>query len=263
MIKDHPLPPKLEWIHTASVGVNLVVSPEIVASDIVVTHTRGVFEYPIAEYVLGILLMVAKDFRTTWESQRAKEWNWRLTGLLRGQTVVVIGPGAIGKEIFKMLNAVGVHVIAVGRRAVADDPVFGHIHAMDDLETLLPSADAVILCLPLTSATTGIMDKTRFSQMKRGACFINIGGGGLVDEDALIAALREGQVGTAGLDVFAVEPLPNDHPFWSMEQVFVSPHMSGDLHDWEDRTAAKYIENLGRWVEGMPLEHVIDKARFN
>ncbi|TCU32781.1 D-2-hydroxyacid dehydrogenase [Rhizobium azibense] len=264
VIRNNPLPPRLEWIHTASVGVDAVLSSDVAASQIVVTNTRGVFEYPIAEYVLGLLLMVARDFRNTTKFQRAKVWKWRATIALRGQTVVLIGPGAIGREVFTLLRAVGVKVLAVGRRQVTNDPVFGRRHSMEELEYLLPAADAVILALPLTSETAGVMNKRRFSQMKHGSSFINIGRGGLVDEDALLDALKDGQVGTAALDVFAVEPLPTDHPFWSMDQVFVSPHMSADLCGWEDCVVAKFIENLERWALGKPLENIVDKAaRFS
>lgn len=145
-----------------------------------------------------------------------------------------------------------------------DDPLFGRTHSMDELAYLLPSADAVILSLPLTSETAGVMNKRRFSQMKPGSSFINIGRGGLVDEDALLDALKDGRIGTALLDVFAEEPLPKEHPFWSMAQVFVSPHMSADLHGWRGHVAAKFIENLERWVTGQSLENVINKtSRFN
>ncbi|UVK50361.1 D-2-hydroxyacid dehydrogenase (plasmid) [Mesorhizobium sp. AR02] len=264
VIRNNPLPPKLKWIHIAGVGVDAALSSDLASSEIVVTNTRGVFEYPIAEYVLGLLLMVAKDFRNTIKFQHTKEWKKRETFALRGQTVLLIGPGAIGREIFNLLSAVGVNVIAVGRHQTMNDPLFGRRHSMDELEYLLPAADAVILSLPLTSETAGVMNKTRFSQMKPGSSFINIGRGGLVDEDALLEALKDGRIGTALLDVFAVEPLPKDHPFWSMPQVFVSPHMSADLHGWRGHVVAKFIENLERWVTGKPLENVIDKtSRFS
>ncbi|MER9801817.1 hypothetical protein NKJ36_33005, partial [Mesorhizobium sp. M0142] len=132
------------------------------------------------------------------------------------------------------------------------------------LEYLLPEADAVILSLPLISETAGVMNTTRFSQMKPGSSFINIGRGDLVDEDALLDALKDGRIRSALLDVFAVEPLPDGHPFWSMDQVFVSPHMSADLHGWRVHVVAKFIENLERWVTGRPLENVVDKTfRFS
>ncbi|RWO82083.1 D-2-hydroxyacid dehydrogenase [Mesorhizobium sp.] len=255
-----PLPSDLEWIHVGGLGVNGVVTPDVVMSDIVVTNTRGILEHPIAEYVLGIMLMIAKDFRKTIESQRLKEWNRRQTASLRGHTVVLIGPGGIGREVFTLLQLNGVKVVPVGRRAVQNDPVFGRIHSVEDLKDLLPVADTVVLSLPLTTETRRMMDESRFSQMKRGACLINVGRGGLVDESALVKALESGQVGNAALDVFTTEPLPKEHPFWCMDQVFVSPHISADVHGCEDLTVASFLENLERWVKGRPLENVVDKA---
>lgn len=264
IIRNNPLPPKLEWIHVPGIGVNTVVSRDVLASDVIVTNTRGIFEHPIAEYVLGMVLMITKDFRKTLDFQRTKTWNSRPTHALRNQVAVLIGPGAIGREIFKMLTAVGMKVITVGRRAVANDSAFGHIHSVDELKSLLPQGDVVVLAMPLTAETVGFMSETRFAQMKRGSCLINIGRGGLVDESALIKALEDGQIGTATLDVFAVEPLPENHPFWTMDQVFVSPHMSADLYGWEERTIETFLENLERWATGKPLENVVDKAtRFS
>ncbi|EPE93988.1 D-2-hydroxyacid dehydrogenase [Rhizobium grahamii] len=260
IIRTNPLPPKLDWIQTTSVGVETVVSSEVACSDIIVTNMRGIFERPIAEYVLGMLLMVNKDFRRTIEFQRVKKWNWRSTLELRGQTVVLVGPGAIGKEIFDLLTAVGMKVIAVGRRELISDPVFGHRRSIYDLASILPTADAVVLSLPLTAETHGFMNYERFSSMKPGAVFVNIGRGGLVDEQALITSLEDGQLTSALLDVFAMEPLPSDHPFWLMEQVFVSPHMSAEVNGWEEKAVAKFLENLERWTLGKPLENIIDKA---
>lgn len=261
IIRNISLPPKLGWIHVPGIGVNTVVTKAVLTSAVVVTNTRGIFEQPMAEYVLGIMLMIAKDFRKTVDFQRTKTWNWRPTYALRDQVAVLIGPGAIGREIFMMLTAVGVKVIPVGRRVVASDPVFGHIHSTDELKYLLPKANTVVLAMPLTAETTGFMGETRFAQMQRGSCLINIGRGDLVNEGALIKALEDGQVGNAALDVFAVEPLPKHHPFWTMDQVFVSPHMSADLYGWEERTVGQFLENLERWATGKPLENVVDKAK--
>jgi phosphoglycerate dehydrogenase-like enzyme len=262
VIRDNPLPEGLSWIHTASLGVDSVLSDAVVSSDIVVSNSRGVFEHPIAEYVLGLLLFVAKDLRRTLEFQRAEEWKWRPTHRLRGQTVALVGPGAIGTEIYRILKAVGVNVIPFGRRDVSNDPVFGKIHSLDALDERLVTCDAVVVSLPLTSETKGVMNAHRFAKMKTGATFINIGRGGLVNEQALLDALKSGQVGTAALDVFVVEPLPKGHPFWSMEQVFVSPHMSADVHGWRDQLAEQFIANLARWAEGRPLNNVVDKQKL-
>jgi phosphoglycerate dehydrogenase-like enzyme len=257
-----PVPARLAWIHAASLGVDAVLTPEVVASPVIVTNTRGVYERPIAEYVLGLMLAIAKDFRTTFRWQDRGQWQWRMTRILAGQEVALIGPGAIGTEIHRILTAVGCRMQAFGRREVCGDAVFGHIQPLSALERLLPAADTVILALPLTSATRGLMNAERFAWMKPGSTFINIGRGALLDESALLEALRRGRPGIAALDVFMHEPLPQDHPFWKMEQVIVSPHMSADVIGWHDTAMRLFLANLRRWISGAPLQHVVDKAKM-
>lgn len=262
VIRDNPLWTNLEWIHTASIGVDAILSEEVVSSNVVVTHTRGVFERPIAEYVLGLLIAITKEFYKTYRYQQAEKWVPRSTHSISGQTIVIVGPGAIGREIHQMLSAVGYNLIVVGRNDVERDDTFGRVYSIEKLSEILPTADAVILAMPLTAQTRNFMDGRRFSMMKPGATFINIGRGGLVDEDALIEALEQGRVGTAALDVFVTEPLPKGHPFWKTEQVIVSPHMSSDLHDYPEAAARLFVSNLERWSNGQPLENVVDKRKL-
>src|SRR5215813_3493155 len=169
VIADNPLPPTLTWIHTASLGVDAVLTDSVVTSDIVVSNTRGVFERPIAEYVLGLLLVIAKDFRATFANQRCEIWQWRPAHRIAGQKVVLVGPGAVGKEIYRMLTAAGMAVLPVGRHSVSGDSLFGNIYSTSDLAQLLPDADAVVLSLPLTSATRGFMSKDLIAHMKPSA----------------------------------------------------------------------------------------------
>ena len=262
LISDNPLPPALEWIHTASLGVDVVLTDTVVASDIVVSNTRGVFERPIAEYVLGLLLVIAKDFRRTLAYQRDEIWQWRPTHLVAGQNVVLIGPGAVGKEIYTMLVAAGMTVLPVGRQAVSADSHFGKIYSTSEAAHLIPDADTVVLSLPLTSATRGFMSKDLIAKMKPDASFINIGRGGLVDEQALIEALQAGRIGAAALDVFMQEPLPKGHVLWKMDNVIVSPHMSGDTCGFVELIAAQFMENLTRWSEGRAVHNVVDKEKL-
>ncbi|MBX5210523.1 D-2-hydroxyacid dehydrogenase [Rhizobium sp. NZLR11] len=262
VIRDNPHWVNLEWIHTASIGVDAILSEEVVSSDVVVTHTRGVFERPIAEYVLGLLIAITKEFYPTYRYQQAEEWVPRSTRSIAGQTVVIVGPGAIGREIHQMLSAVGYNLIVVGRNNVERDDTFGRVYSIDKFSEILPTADAVILAMPLTAQTRNFMDGPRFSLLKPGATFINIGRGGLVDEVALMHALEQGRVGTAALDVFVTEPLPKGHPFWKMEQVIVSPHMSSDLHDYPVAAAKLFLSNLERWANGQPLENIVDKRKL-
>jgi phosphoglycerate dehydrogenase-like enzyme len=262
VLDGRPLPAALEWIHTASLGVDAVLTPEVIASSITVSNTRGLFERPIAEYVLGLMLAIAKDFRATFRHQERGEWRWRLARSLVGHEVALIGPGAIGREIHAMLAAMGCHVHAFGRRDIEDDPVFGRIRSLVALEAALPAADTAILALPLTDATRGVFGARLLSCMKPGSTLINIGRGALVDEEALLAALRRGRPALAALDVFMQEPLPPGHPFWAMDQVIISPHMSSDVIGWERKAVEQFAANLARWRAGETLVNVLDKPKF-
>lgn len=256
------IPARLRWIHTASLGVDAVLTPGVVDSHVVVSNTRGVYERPIAEYVLGLMLAIAKDFRATFQHQAKAEWRWRLTRTINGHEVALVGPGAIGTKIKRMLSAVGCNVRAFGRRELRDDPVFGHVQPMAALGGCLPTVDTLIVALPLTSQTRGIIDARLLDCMQPGSTLINIGRGALVDEQALIESLRHGRPGTAALDVFMQEPLPAEHPFWSMPQVYVSPHMSSDIVGWDRLAMDQFLANLARWYEGAELHCIVDKRKF-
>jgi phosphoglycerate dehydrogenase-like enzyme len=256
------LPAGLSWIHTASLGVDAVLSAEVVRSPVIVSNTRGVFERPIAEYVLGLMLAIAKDFRTTFENQKRGEWQWRPTRTVAGHSVALVGPGAIGKEIHRILTAVGYEVRSFGRRRVEGDGVFGRIRALTELTDHLPEMDTVILALPLTGTTRGFMGGEKLDRMKPGSTLINIGRGGLVDEGALLAALNRGAPAMAALDVFAQEPLPHTHPFWKMDRVIVSPHMSADTVGFEQLVFRRFAANLERWSNGLAVHDVVDKEKF-
>lgn len=251
----------LRWIHAGSVGVDAVLLDEVIAGNVIVTNTRGVFERPIAEYVLALVLMFAKDLRKTLVLQRERRWCHRETETIAGARVVILGAGGIAGEAAPLLRAAGMEVRTVGRTAREDAPSLGRVYATADVDELLPGADFVVLALPLTPDTRGYLDAERLALLKPGARIINVGRGGLIDEDALIAALRSHSIAGAALDVFATEPLPEDHPFWTMEQVLVSPHMSGDRLGWERAVVECFAENLRRWLAGEKLLNVVDKSR--
>lgn len=254
-------PGKLRWIHTNSVGLDAVLVPAVTDSSIVVTNTRGVFEPPMAEWVLAALLYLVKDLRRTIESQRASFWDHRVSRSIKGRRVLVLGPGGVGREIVQMLRSVGMVVDVVGRSARVDETV-GPIHAIDELDRLLPIADDVVVALPLTDQTRGIMDADRLALMGPDAHFVNVGRGPVVDEASLVRLLQEKRIAGAALDVFETEPLPQGHPLWSMDNVLVSAHMSGDLVGWQTQSVEVFADNLRRWLAGEPLRNVVDKAGF-
>ena len=251
---------RLRWIQWGGAGVDAALFPALVASDVTLTNVRGVFDQPMAEYTLGMILAFAKDFRRTDTLQRERTWLHRLTEPVAGTRALVVGAGSIGRAIARTLRAAGIEVEGVGRTARDGDPDFGRVHDNSDLNRALGSADWVVLITPLTAQTRNLFDATRFAAMKPTARFFNLGRGALVDEPAMIEALESGAIAGAGLDVFVDEPLPADSPLWGMENVFVSPHMSGDFHGHKAAMAKVFIENFRRYRSGEPLLNVVDKG---
>lgn len=249
----------LRWVHVAAAGVDKLLFDELVESDVVVTNARGVFDRPIAEFVLGLVLARAKDLHVSHDLQRQRSWQHRETESVRGTNVMVIGTGAIGREIARLLAAVEMTVRGAGRTARSDDPDFGDVVASDDLEEHVGWADHVILAAPLTDQTRGLVNASVLAAMKPSAHLVNVARGAVVDEPALIQALGAGQLAAASLDVFTTEPLPADSPLWSMPGVVVTPHMSGDATGWLDTLAGQFVDNALRFLDGAALCNVVDK----
>lgn len=250
---------RLRWVHIASAGVDPLMFPELVDSKVVLTNSRGVFDRPIAEYVLGLILLFAKDLRGTFDLQQQRIWRHRETERIDGQTALVVGIGSIGREIGRLLSAAGMTVIGVGRSARSGDHDLGEVRASSDLLSLLPNADYVIVAAPLTEESRGMFDAVAFARMKQSARLINIGRGPIVVEEDLAQALQEKWIAGAALDVFSEEPLPHDHPLWAVPNLLISPHMSGDFGGWLDAVAELFVENFRRWLAGEVLLNVVDK----
>lgn len=246
------------WVHTASAGVDRLMFPGLVNSGAVLTNARGVFEQPIAEYVAGQVLALAKDFAGTRELQLARTWKHRETERVGGTQALVVGGGPIGRATARLLGALGLRVRLVARTARAHDPEMGRVHSFEELDTLLPEADWVVSAAPLTPQTADMFDAATFGRMKRGARFLNVGRGPLVVEKDLLGALESGQLGGAALDVFRTEPLPTDSPLWDAPNLLVSPHMSADTHGWLEDLVEVFTDNLARWCAGRELHNVVD-----
>ncbi|MDN5932939.1 MAG: D-2-hydroxyacid dehydrogenase [Pseudonocardia sp.] len=244
----------VRWVHTASAGVDRLTFPGLLESDVVLTNSRGVFDVPMAEYVTGLVIAMAKDIPGTVAAQAQRTWKHRETERVGGRTAVVVGSGPIGRATAAMLRAVGMTVEMVGRRA-ADG-----VHAIDALPGLLPRAEWIVLAAPLTDATRGMLDAAALAALPPGARVINVGRGPLIVQDDLVAALRDGHLAGAALDVFEREPLPADSPLWELPGVIVSPHMSGDILGWRDELEALFVDNLARFRSGGPLLNVVDKT---
>ena len=256
-----PKAARLRWIQSASDGVDWLLFPELVESDVVVTNARGVFDQAIAEYVVGLMLAFAKGFLGVIEGQRNREWRNRETEVLAGKRLLVAGVGPIGRAIGRAGRDLGMEVRGVARTARAGDDVFGAIAGTDVLADAAGWADYVVDALPATPATRHLFDAPVFGSMRRSARFINVGRGATVDEAALIEVLREGRISGAALDVFEREPLPPDSPFWELPNTIVSPHMSGDFEGWLEAVVRLFVDNLRRFVAGEPLLNVVDKRQ--
>ncbi len=250
---------RLTWIHVAAAGVDKLLFPELVESRVTVTNARGVFDRPIAEFVLALILARAKDLPTSYRLQGAGSWRHRESAGINGTNAFIVGTGAIGRETARLLRAVGMNVRGAGRTARSGDPDFGDVVASEALAEYVGWADHVVVVAPLTDKTRGLIDEKVLTAMKPSAHLVNVGRGPTVDEPALVRALDGGQIAAASLDVFAVEPLPDESPLWSMANVVVTPHMSGDAGGWLDTLAEQFVDNAHRWLDGGELTNVVDK----
>jgi phosphoglycerate dehydrogenase-like enzyme len=251
---------ELRWIHWTGAGVDAVLFPELVESDVVLTNSRGIFDRAMAEYVLGLILCFAKRFPKTIRDQDHRRWEHRLGEMLIGSRALIVGVGSIGREIARLLTRAGLHVEGVGRSARAEDDDFVAVHGQEDLNAVLPEADYVVIVVPLTDETRGMFGAAQLRAMKPSARLINVARGTVLDELALIDALQAEEIAGAALDVTTIEPLPDDSPLWSMPGVIISPHMSGDFIGYPEVVASAFIDNFQRFHAGQPLLNVVDKA---
>jgi phosphoglycerate dehydrogenase-like enzyme len=250
---------RLRWIQTVSDGVDSLLFPALIESDVVVTNARGVYEEPIAEWVIGAMLAFTTGMHRSILDQQRRDWTTgRTVERLAGARLVIVGPGPIGRATAWRARALGMSVTVVGRRARVDASL-GDVVGVDRLHDELARADHVLDALPLTEETRRLFDTRAFAAMPRRARFYDVGRGDTVDEPALVEALRTGSISGAALDVVATEPLPAESPLWTMPNVIVSPHISGDAEGWEHRAVAVFVENGRRFAAGDPLVNEVDK----
>jgi phosphoglycerate dehydrogenase-like enzyme len=260
---------KLRWIHSPAAAVHALMIPEIVASDVMVTNARDVHGPVVAEHVIALALALAKRLPSIFRYQQqgvwAQEHIWRESPRPRevaGATLGLVGLGSIGRETARRAAALGMKVIAVREhperpRDAAVEQVFGP----DGITELMNASDYVVLSAPVTPRTRALINADRLRQMKREAYLINVGRGALIDEPALMEALREELIGGAALDVFEKEPLPPESPLWKAENVLITPHSAALTEKLWERHYALLTENLGRFRNGLPLLNLVDKAR--
>jgi D-2-hydroxyacid dehydrogenase (NADP+) len=253
--------PRLRWIQFTSAGVDHLWNPTLRDANIIVTSTRGIHVIPLSEFVLSCILMFAKGWSRLIKQQQQHQWSKFLTEEVHGKTLVCIGVGEIGKGISRLAGAFGMHVIGVRRREdVHDRPAeVNELFPMSALNQVLPRADYVVACLPLTARTRACLGEGAFRAMKPSAVFVNVGRGKTVDEEALLRSLREGWIRGAALDVFAEEPLAKDNPLWDLPNVLICPHMATDTALYAEHITDVVCDNLKRYAQGEPLRNVIDQ----
>jgi phosphoglycerate dehydrogenase-like enzyme len=270
--------PKLRWVHSATSGVELALTPTARSRGVVVTNARGVFSRPIAEHVLTMILAIARQLPELLELQRERTWQPLEGRELRDLTVGIVGYGSLGRAVASLLTAFGARVIATKRRPTASEtldrssdgaegsdtfPVEARLDhvlgpGVDDLHVLLGESDIVVLAAPLTAETENMIDDRALAAMKPAAWLINVARGKLVDEGALTRALREGRIGGAALDVFREEPLGPGSPLWDVPNLIVTPHTAWSSARVLDRSVELFCDNLRRFRAGEPLRNVVD-----
>lgn len=252
---------KLRWFQSTGAGVDTVLPVAHRLPDMTITNARGIHGDAIADYVFAGITMMKWDFRRIMADQSHHAWNRRPVVPLSALTLGVVGVGAIGEEICRRGKSAGMTVLGYRRTAGAASSHVDEMFTGQGLHAMLPRCDAVVLIVPKTPETAGMIGAHELSLMKRDGILINVARGGIVDEAALAAALRNGEIGGAVLDVFDTEPLPPDSAFWDLPNVIVTPHMSGGTADYVERVLSIFCDNLDRFVAGQKLRNVVDPAR--
>ncbi|NLG46278.1 D-2-hydroxyacid dehydrogenase [Gordonia sp. (in: high G+C Gram-positive bacteria)] len=250
----------LRWMHVAAAGLDAIMFDDLRASDVLVTNARGVFDEPMAEYVLACVLAHDKQLHQTEEFRRRGEWVHRETLRVKGRRVLVVGTGGIGRAIARILTAVGLEVRGAGRTVRDDDPDFGAVVSSTELAEHLADVDHLVMVAPLTDATRGMLGARELAALPDDAHVINVGRGPLIDQAALTAEIATGRL-SAHLDVLIDEPLPADDPLWTLPGAHISPHMSGDVIGWRDTLSAQFLEKLTGYISGREPGPAVDKKR--
>jgi len=261
----------LQWMHVPAAGVEAALTPQVMDTDFAITNVAGVYDVPVAELSLAVMLAAAKCLPNYFAAQREARWlraaSWdevkkerTLPQLMRGSTVAILGFGGTGGTLAEMLRPLGVRILAF-RRDPRPDPRADAVYGPDQLHEVLREADWVVLSLPLTKETERIIGEPEIAQMKPNAWLVNVGRGRLVDDDALIAALESGRIGGACLDVFTREPLPEDHPYYRLPNVIVTPHIAGAFPELNEVDREYFVDELRRFIAGEPLKATIERSK--
>lgn len=255
--------PKLKWVQMMTAGVDRFLDSEFRESSVIMTTVSGIHGTQISEFILGLMLMFAKEAPLCFYLKQKKQWARLIPAVLRSKTLGIVGLGSIGGEVARLAKAFGMRVLATRRTAKQS----GRARNVDmllprqQLTQLLSDSDFVVLTLPFTTESDKLIGERELRAMKSTAYLINISRGGIVDEEALIHALEEKWIAGAGLDVFATEPLPADSKLWELPNVIFSPHIAGAREDYAVHATGLFCENLSRYLDGKKMLNVLDRKK--
>ncbi|HXH20786.1 MAG TPA: D-2-hydroxyacid dehydrogenase [Dehalococcoidia bacterium] len=256
---------QLRWVHAVVSGIDVMLFPELVESDVVVTGEKALVGEHLADHAFALLLALTRQIKRavleapdSWPSRLAMR---RQMIELSGLTMGIVGLGGTGRAVARRARAFGMDVLAADAEVLDRPQEVRELWRMDRFHDLLRASDVVTICCPLTDATRGLFDDSAFAAMRRGSYLVNVTRGPIVVAEALVRALREGRLAGAGLDVTPLEPLPPDHPLWSMPNVVITPHTAGASQMRGHRNVQRFIENLRRFRAGEPLEGLVDKRK--
>jgi len=253
---------RLRWMHSRSAGLEQTLFPELIESEVILTNGSGVFSSALGEFVVASILYFAKDFRRMIRNQLAGVWEQFDVTMVSGQILGIVGYGSIGRAIAARARGLDMKVLALRRRVPRqseEDLLIDHVFGPEGRLDMLSRCDYVVLAVPLTEQTRGLIADPEFAVMKKNAVVINVGRGPTIDERAMIKALSENRIRGVALDVFDQEPLPEHHPFYSFENVLLSPHCADHTPDWFDNAMRFFIAQLERFRSGKDLFNIVDK----
>lgn len=256
-----PAARRLRWIHSLNTGVERILFPELAMSPVILTNSKGIYKTALAEFVMTGVLFFTKDVGRLIHNQQLGLWHQFDADEARGTTMGIVGYGETGRACAELARSFGMRVFGLRRRAELSQngQLLERTFARDCLVEMLSFCDFVVLSAPATTETYHLIADAELKSMKPSAVLINVGRGSLVDEQALIKALQQGWIRGAALDVFEVEPLPTGHPFYGMSNVLLSPHSTDHTQGWRERAMQDFIRNFYKFLEGQPMENVVDK----
>jgi len=259
---------KLRWIHSPAAAVHQLMYPELIKSSVALTNSTGIHGPVVAEHAIAVLLALAKRLPQAMQYQAKHEWSqdqlWHGSPPPRevsDSTVLIVGMGSIGREFAARAKALGMKILAIRENPAKGLDGADAVYSSSQIDEVLPQADYVLLCTPVTPATTGIMNAARLSKMKFDAYLINVARGPLIDEAALFDALQHRRIAGAALDVFNDEPLPANSPFWSLDNILITPHTAAVTDRLWERHYRLIVDNMKRFLAGQRLLNEVDKSR--